>query len=97
MLSGSGDFALPSNLKERYLDDPYFAKVLKAPSQHTNFIMFESLLYMQADRGKRLCIPDIFVDSRRLQEQVILYTHTLLAHLGARKTAAYLREHVWWP
>ncbi len=43
-----------------------------------------------------LCIPDLIYKGRSIKDIVIDEGHSLLAHLGSRKTLAYLRGHVWW-
>lgn len=43
-----------------------------------------------------MCVPDIMVGNRKAREVVITHAHSILAHLGARKTLWYLRESVWW-
>ncbi|KAJ3000255.1 hypothetical protein NUW54_g6809 [Trametes sanguinea] len=35
--------------------------------------------------------------SRRLREILLRQAHSVLAHLGTKKTLAYLRDEVWWP
>jgi transposase InsO family protein/Tfp pilus assembly protein PilV len=97
----------------RYEDDPYFGPIwcdyvdknVKAgemPVRHANpdyEIKDEKLMFL-LDRNRDvrlLCIPDILENGRRVREIVIDHAHTLLAHLGARKTATLLKEYVWWP
>jgi len=43
-----------------------------------------------------ICVPNIKVGNRRLQEMIVDQAHSMLAHLGAYKTLSYLREFVWW-
>lgn len=38
----------------------------------------------------------LYVQGRNVHEIVIAEAHSLLAHLGASKTLAYLRDNVWW-
>jgi hypothetical protein len=46
---------------------------------------------------KLLCIPEkVTVEGCTLREIIISEGHSLLAHLGATKTIAYLHDHVWW-
>ena len=53
-------------------------------------------IYKTTDDVPILCIPDILHNGRRIQEMLITSTHSLLAHLGYRKTLFYMRESVWW-
>ena len=41
-------------------------------------------------------IPDIWIGKRTMQEMIIDQAHSLLAHLGSKKTLLYLQEYVWW-
>lgn len=40
--------------------------------------------------------PDIEVQGKRLRGMVIDQAHSILAHLGAKKTVSYIREFLWW-
>ncbi len=51
---------------------------------------------MKLEDCELLCIPDYVHKGRSVKEIVIDEAHSLLAHLGTRKTLAYLRDHVWW-
>lgn len=49
------------------------------------------------EKDKRLlCIPDIVISKRRICEMLISHAHSILAHLGPKKTVTYLRDNVWW-
>ena len=43
-----------------------------------------------------ICIPDVMLDRCKVRECLIVQAHSVLAHLGAAKTLAYLRDHFWW-
>ncbi|QRV93625.1 Transposon Tf2-1 polyprotein [Ceratobasidium sp. AG-Ba] len=43
-----------------------------------------------------LCIPNVKIGERLAREVVITHAHSILAHLGARKTLQWLRTQVWW-
>ncbi len=99
VVSTAGDpgMELPGSLRGRYLEDPFFARILQAPSEHPHFQYIDGLLYKKHAGTHLLCVPDIFLGSRRVREILIRHAHSILAHLGKRKTVDYLREEVWWP
>ncbi|OJT02036.1 Retrovirus-related Pol polyprotein from transposon 17.6 [Trametes pubescens] len=88
---------LPGALRGRYVEDAFFRKIMDAPSQFPHFALVDGLLYKKDDGAYRLCIPDVLFGTRNLKEIVIRQAHSLLAHLGSKKTMAYLRDEVWWP
>ncbi len=95
--SGGLDFDFPACVRAQYSRDKFFVKILMAPEQHKNYALEDSLIYLKQNGSRVLCIPDIFVQARRLREILISHAHSILAHLGARKTSLYLRDQVWWP
>ncbi|CAK5276903.1 unnamed protein product, partial [Mycena citricolor] len=56
----------------------------------------DGLVYLRNKDHVALCIPRIELDGRSVQEIVISEAHSILAHLGPRKTLDYLKEYVWW-
>ncbi|KAJ2911785.1 hypothetical protein MD484_g8628, partial [Candolleomyces efflorescens] len=83
-------------IKKLYPRDPLFRSVLEKPSHFRNFRLENGLLYL-VDNGKSLlCIPKGLIGRRSARELVISEAHLILAHLGARKTITYLRDHVYW-
>ena len=88
---------LPSDLRGRYNEDTYFRKIIRAPSEFPHFEYVDGLLYKKDAGPYLLCIPDIFVGTRRVREVILRHAHSVLAHLGTKKTLGYLRTEVWWP
>ncbi|KAJ3002426.1 hypothetical protein NUW54_g5855 [Trametes sanguinea] len=86
-----------SALQGRYAEDAFFRRVIDRPDEYTHFIVTDGLLYKQDDAGTCLCIPDILMGHRCLREIILHQAHSVLAHLGSKKTLAYLRNEVWWP
>src|SRR5258708_28191695 len=66
------------------------------PREYKNFELSDGMIYVWYDGKKLLCIPKIIIKGSSAREMVISEAHSLLAHLGARKTLSYLRDHVWW-
>ncbi|KAF9502213.1 hypothetical protein BDN71DRAFT_1375493, partial [Pleurotus eryngii] len=63
---------------------------------YKNFVYDDGLVYLVEGGRNLLCIPDAIIAGRKAKEVVIDEGHSLLAHLGPKKTLAYLREFVWW-
>ncbi|KLO03868.1 hypothetical protein SCHPADRAFT_810880, partial [Schizopora paradoxa] len=86
----------PDCVHGKYAQDKLFFKILTAPSQHKNYVVEDELIYLKSHGERVICIPDVFIGSRKLREILISHAHSILAHLGARKTSVYLRDQVWW-
>ncbi|KAG8934907.1 hypothetical protein FRC01_012956 [Tulasnella sp. 417] len=80
----------------RYGQDCLFKDVIADPARYRNFESRDGLLFLKDGGKSLLCIPDIKLGDCRVREILITYAHSLLAHLGSRKTVLYLRDHVWW-
>jgi hypothetical protein len=80
----------------KYGDDPFFKQILESPKVFRNFEVEDGVLYLKELDRRVLCIPRITYKGRNLREIVISEAHSILAHLGMKKTLDYLRDHVWW-
>ncbi|KAL0564728.1 hypothetical protein V5O48_017312 [Marasmius crinis-equi] len=87
---------LRSLVKDKYDDDPVFKAVMAAPKNYCNFEVEEGLIFVRLPDRRLLCIPKLKVGSRNVQEIVINEAHSILAHLGPKKTLAYVWDAVWW-
>ena len=87
---------LPDYLADKYAADPFFKLILKDPSQFKNFEVHDGFIFMISHGDRLLCIPNASFEGRAIREIIISHAHTLLAHLGNYKTAAYLRAQAWW-
>jgi hypothetical protein len=84
-------------IRNKYHDDPFFKTIISKPKEFQNFEVTEDGLILLKDQGWKLVrIPKLIVDGRNIQKIIILEAHSLLAHLGMRKTLSYLRDQVWW-
>ncbi|QRW02440.1 Pol polyprotein/retrotransposon [Ceratobasidium sp. AG-Ba] len=90
------EFVLPGSLKGRYREDPALSHIASEPSQYRNFELRDDVLYLRRDENLVLCVPDVKIGERSVREVVITHAHSILAHLGAKKTLAWLRTQVWW-
>ena len=88
--------SFPECLRSRYGEDPFFAPILRSPSEFTNFREEEGLVYFKSEDVETLAIPDIKVDGQDIRELLIRQGHSILAHLSSEKMATYLRDQVWW-
>ncbi|CCA74791.1 hypothetical protein PIIN_08760 [Serendipita indica DSM 11827] len=93
---GEPGIQLPDCLKGRDDEDNFFAPIVKSLAGHKHFILENGLLYLKDDGRRILCVPDIKIGERSVREIFITHAHSLLAHLGLKKTLAYLRDNVWW-
>jgi len=88
---------LLSQIKGQYHKDPFYKKILDSLHSFKNFETPDSgYIHLKLADRKVLCIPNIQEGERHLQETIIDQAHSLLAHLGHKKTLTYLREYVWW-
>ncbi|KAG2064353.1 hypothetical protein BDR04DRAFT_1035501, partial [Suillus decipiens] len=84
------------DIKGQYHLDPFFQKVMDSPKHFCNFGVKDGILQICLHDRVLLCILNIRVDGRCLQENIISQVHSLLVHLGVQKTLTYLRDWVWW-
>ena len=94
--SGDPTLDIHNRIHGRYSEDPFFAKIVKDPATFRNFEVSNELVFLKDNERRVLCIPDVMIGARRLREVLISHAHSILAHLGPRKTITYLRDNVWW-
>ncbi|EJF58311.1 hypothetical protein DICSQDRAFT_67393, partial [Dichomitus squalens LYAD-421 SS1] len=87
---------LEGALHNRYAEDAFFAPIVKNPHQYKNFRVSDGLVFLRERGRELLCIPHVLVNGHNAREIVISHAHSLLAHLGPKKTADLLCDHVWW-
>ncbi|KZP08242.1 hypothetical protein FIBSPDRAFT_684278, partial [Athelia psychrophila] len=83
-------------LKGRYGEDAFFKVILEDSAAYKNFQVSNELIFVKENDSQVLCIPDIMIGERRVREMLISHAHSILAHLGPKKTVTYLRNNVWW-
>jgi len=92
------DFVSSSNegidlLKEltgKYINDPFYERIIKKPNEFCNFEVENGLVYLIDKESKVLCIPKVIIRGHSAREIIISEAHSMLAHLGASKTLDYL-------
>jgi len=94
--SGDPTLDIHGRILGRYVEDPFFDLILRNPRDYKNFEVSNGLVFLRDKERRLLCIPDVMVGPRRLREILISHAHSILAHLGPRKTITYLRDNVWW-
>lgn len=94
--AGEPELNFPFCLKGRYNEDSFFKIIISKPEYYKQFVTEKGLIFRREGESNTLCIPKIQIGNRNAQEIVINHAHSILAHLGARKTMSYLREQVWW-
>jgi hypothetical protein len=94
--SGWRGLDLRSIVSHRYGDDPFFKNILESPKSFRNFEVEDGAIYLKQEDVRLLCIPALVHQGRNLREIIVSEAHSILAHLGVRKTLDYLRDHVWW-
>lgn len=94
---GDPGFDIPEIIRGKYTDDPFFREITEKPSHFKDFQFEDGLLFMTAGNKRVLCIPNVRENERSVREIIITHAHSILAHLGAKKTLGYLKENVWWP
>lgn len=94
--AGDPTIDIHRSIAGRYSEDPFFTLILQKPKDYKNFELSNDLVFLKDNDRRILCIPDIKMNGRRIREILISHAHSILAHLGPRKTSTYLRENVWW-
>ncbi|KAJ3474054.1 hypothetical protein NLI96_g12674 [Meripilus lineatus] len=87
---------MPDSIKGRYGEDPFFREIVANPKDHRHFKEMGGLIFYDREGTWLLCIPDVFLGQRKVREMIIEHGHSILAHLGTKKTLDYLKEEVWW-
>ncbi|KAG8699915.1 hypothetical protein FRC08_005038 [Ceratobasidium sp. 394] len=90
------EFVMPESLAGRYKEDQSLRHIAEHISEHRNFELRDDVLYIRNHGEILLCVPDVKIGDRSVREVVITHAHSILAHLGAKKTLMWLRTQVWW-
>jgi hypothetical protein len=83
-------------IRTSYADDEQFGKIIRDLKQYPNYELDEELLYMEEHGRRYLCVPNAKTPDYNVRDLLISHAHSLVAHLGGRKTYAYMRESLWW-
>lgn len=78
-------------IKNGYVEDSTFSKVISAIDQYTAFRMEGGLLYTKNHQSDDvLCIPRALYKKQMLPKLIIDQAHKTLGHFGAQKTSDYV-------
>jgi len=95
-MSSNLGISFPDCIRGRYSEDEFFGPILANPEEFTNFRVDDGLVFFRSEGGETVAIPDVRVNGQGVREILIRQGHSILAHLGDKKTATYLRDQVWW-
>ena len=85
-------------IKEGYLKDALFKKVLTKPNQYQSFEVKDGLIWTQTRSGDMtLCVPNGTLDGKSVRGIILETGHELVGHYGPQKTIDYIRRWYWWP
>ena len=86
------------SVRNGYIKDPLFQKIIANISHYSNFYIQENLVYTR-NKGRQdvLCIPRVKSKGTSLTATIIDQAHTTLGHFASQKTAEYIRRWYWWP
>ncbi|KAL0562841.1 hypothetical protein V5O48_019237, partial [Marasmius crinis-equi] len=85
---GKDGIDLRSILKDKYDGDAGFREIMKNPKVYRNFEVEDGLVFVRLPDRRLLCIPKLVIGSRNVREIIIDEAHSILAHLGPKKTLA---------
>lgn len=94
---GEPGFDIPKIIRGKYRSDIFFKDIVINPTHFKDFAVEKGLIFLTVGGKKALCIPNLKIKGRNMWEITISHTHSILAHLGAKKTLTYLRDNMWWP
>ncbi|CEL60395.1 Transposon Ty3-I Gag-Pol polyprotein OS=Saccharomyces cerevisiae (strain ATCC 204508 / S288c) GN=TY3B-I PE=3 SV=2 [Rhizoctonia solani AG-1 IB] len=83
-------------IAEGYSNDKDYAKIIEEPSQYPQFELRDELLFYNEHGRSYLCVPDAMIDKWSVRALLISQAHSMVAHLGYKKTYAYMRESLYW-
>lgn len=93
---GDPSLDIHRSIANRYHEDPFYKEILNQPKNFKNFEVSNGLIFLKDQERRILCIPDVKIGQRRVREILISHAHSILAHLGPKKTTFYLRDSIWW-
>src|SRR6202789_439600 len=92
--SSSLGIKFPNCIRNRYVEDKFYERILANPEEFTNFEVKDGLIYFRSEGTMVVAVPDVQERGQRIQEVLISQAHSILAHLGSEKTVTYLRDQV---
>lgn len=87
---------IPRSFVPHYTNDKFFKAVVERPTDYSNFRLESGIIYLNTGDEDLICVPEFLHQGRSIREIIIEHAHRILAHLGASKTAQYVRARFWW-
>lgn len=87
---------IPASFALHYANDKFFKTVVERPNDYSNFREEGGIIYLNTGDENLICVPEFLHQGRSIREIIIEHAHRILAHLGASKTAQYVRARFWW-
>jgi len=89
---------LNDDIREGYVNDKVFKKVLEKPEDHPDFSIRDKFIWRKNRGGEDvLCVPTSNSKGTTLHGRIIEQAHTIVGHFGPLKTSEYIRHWYWWP
>ncbi|TFK79065.1 hypothetical protein K466DRAFT_506218, partial [Polyporus arcularius HHB13444] len=93
----AGEFELLRILKQGYRDDAVCRKIVDNPTHHERFRLRDGIVEHLNNRGTWvMCVPESKHGRKRLAQVILEHAHTVMGHLGVKKTNEYVRRWFWW-
>jgi hypothetical protein len=89
---------LNNDIRDGYVNDKLFQKVLEKPEDHPGFKIQDDFIWMKNRGGEDvLCMPISTSKDTTLHGHIIEQAHSIVGHFGPLKTSEYIRHWYWWP
>ncbi|KAF8752795.1 hypothetical protein RHS01_07224 [Rhizoctonia solani] len=85
-----------SAIAEGYKKDKDYEKIIEEPSQFPQFELRKELIYFSKHGRLYLCVPNTTSGDWHIRTLLISHAHSMVSHLGYKKTYAYMRESLYW-
>ena len=91
-------FNLTKTVKNAYLKDKLYSKILGNPKAHALFGCKDGLVFTKnLLKWDVLCVThEAFQKGRWVIEIIINYAHTIIGYFSQFKTTQYIRGYFWW-
>jgi len=87
---------LESAISVGYKNDSVLSKVLEEPEHFATFRVRDDFIYTDNRGGEEvLCVPHAEYEGDTIIAMIIAQAHQILGHLGAQRTADYVRRWYW--
>jgi hypothetical protein len=89
---------LNDDIRDGYVNDKLFQKVLEKPEDHPGFKIRDDFIWTKNRGGKDvLCMPVSTFKDTTLHGCIIEQAHCIVGHFGPLKMSEYIQRWYWWP